>query len=83
MPKATTSELYDLLEVVAKTIFIDMQSDDQKVQLAARSNEIKLLKNNQIKADPNQNESLRSLAEDFKKSTEWANLKEVPLFEES
>ena len=83
MPKATTSELYELLKAVAKTVYIDMQSDEQKVRLAARSNAIKLLKNNQIKADPNQNENLRSLAEDLKKSTEWTNLKEVPFLEDS
>lgn len=83
MPKATTEELYNLMSDVIEITSEQIKSDDPKIRMPAISNGMKILKNNHIKADPAANESLRNLAGDLKKSTEWGNLKEVPFLEDS
>jgi len=51
MPKLTEGQLYELQAAVAQVIKKDMQSDDVKVRIPARSNAIKLLRDNRIKVN--------------------------------
>jgi len=81
VPKLTEAQLYELLEDVAKTILEDMQSDDTKVRLPARSSAIKLLRNNRVKVDPMLSEDVMELADDVANSEEWSNSKNVPFME--
>ncbi|MBT8123651.1 MAG: hypothetical protein KJO81_02370, partial [Gammaproteobacteria bacterium] len=61
----------------------DMQSDDVKVRLPARSFAIQLLKNNRIKVNPMLCESMRELTDEVEKSQGWNNIKNVPFLEDS
>ena len=83
MPKLTEGRLYELQAAVAETIKKDMQSDDAKVRLPARSHAIKLLKNNRVKVDPMLSEEMRELADDVVKSGDWRNIKDVPFIEDN
>ncbi|MDH3609588.1 MAG: hypothetical protein OEQ24_10160 [Gammaproteobacteria bacterium] len=62
MPKLTEGQLYELQAAVAETIKKDMQSDDIKVRLPARSCAIKLLKDNRIKVDLMLSEGMMDLS---------------------
>ena len=63
MSKATHEQLLDLQAAVTQGLFDLMRSENPKIRWRARSEAIKFLRNNRIKADLHQNEGLSELGE--------------------